>query len=126
MWQTFIDFLESTGIAQFFAEGGWKYLIMIVLALGMMYLAIFKGFEPYLLIPIAMGMLLVNLPGSDLFIKTVDPVTQEISYSGLLGFLYFGVESEIYPCLIFVGIGATTDFGPLIANPKSMLLGAAA
>ncbi|MDD3126666.1 MAG: sodium ion-translocating decarboxylase subunit beta [Candidatus Izemoplasmatales bacterium] len=126
MWQTFIDFLESTGIAQFFAEGGWKYVVMIVIALTMMYLAIFKGFEPYLLIPIAMGMLLVNLPGSDLFIKTVDPVSGDISYSGLLGFLYFGVESEIYPCLIFIGIGATTDFGPLIANPKSMLLGAAA
>jgi oxaloacetate decarboxylase beta subunit len=117
-----LDFIQESGIYAFFQAGGWKYLIMIALALGMLYLAIFKGFEPYLLIPIAMGMLLVNLPGSNLFIT--DPVTGE--HAGLLGFLYLGVEYEIYPCLIFIGIGATTDFGPLIANPKSMLLGAAA
>jgi len=122
MWESFLDFLNSTGIAGFFAEGGWKYLVMIAISLTMMYLAIFKGFEPYLLLPIAMGMLLVNLPGSNLFSYN----EAEGTYEGLLGILYYGVQYEIYPCLIFIGIGATTDFGPLIANPKSMLLGAAA
>jgi len=126
MWDSFLEFLRSTGIAAFFEAGGWKNALMIVLALAMLYLAIFRKFEPYLLIPIAFGMLLVNLPGSEMFIKTVDPLTDEVSYSGLLGYLYYGVKFGIYPCLIFLGFGATTDFGPLIANPKSMLLGAAA
>ncbi len=89
---------------------------------------IFRDFEPYLLIPIGFGILIANFPGdTDIFIKTViDETTGEAKYSGLLGFLYTGVKTGIYPCLIFLGIGATTDFGPLIANPKSMLLGAAA
>jgi oxaloacetate decarboxylase beta subunit len=126
MWESFLEFLRATGIAAFFEAGGWKNALMILVALAMLYLAIFRKFEPYLLIPIAFGMLLVNLPGSGMFIKTVDPVTDEVSYSGLLGYLYYGVKFGIYPCLIFLGIGATTDFGPLIANPKSMLLGAAA
>jgi len=122
MLESLLEFLRSTGIAGFFAEGGWKFLVMIVISLLMIYLAVFKGFEPYLLLPIAMGMLLVNLPGSNLFV--FNEATGE--YEGLLGILYYGVQYEIYPCLIFIGIGATTDFGPLIANPKSMLLGAAA
>ena len=128
MWQSFLDFLEATGIAGFFEAGGWKYAVMIVLALVMLYLAVFRKFEPYLLIPIAFGMLLVNLPDSGMFVKTVSIVDGEevVAYSGLLGYLYYGVKFGIYPCLIFLGIGATTDFGPLIANPKSMLLGAAA
>ncbi|MFH0992826.1 MAG: sodium ion-translocating decarboxylase subunit beta [bacterium] len=128
MWQSFLDFLEATGIAGFFEAGGWKYAVMIVLALVMLYLAVFRKFEPYLLIPIAFGMLLVNLPDSGMFVKTVSIVdgAEVVSYSGLLGYLYYGVKFGIYPCLIFLGIGATTDFGPLIANPKSMLLGAAA
>ncbi len=128
MWDSIRGFLESTGIALFFQEGGWKYLIMIAIALLMLYLAIFRKFEPYLLIPIAFGMLMVNLPGSEMFVKTTEVIgTETITrYSGLLGYLYYGVKWGIYPCLIFLGIGATTDFGPLIANPKSMLLGAAA
>lgn len=123
-----IEFFESTGIALFFQEGGWKYLLMILLSLFMLYLAIFKKFEPYLLIPIAFGMLMVNLPGSEMFVKSqvTTPEGVVTSYSGLLGYLYYGVKWGIYPCLIFLGIGATTDFGPLIAYPKSMLLGAAA
>jgi carboxybiotin decarboxylase len=126
MWDYFLEFLESTGIAQFFQTGGWQSLLMILVALLLLYLAIFKQFEPYLLIPIGFGMLLVNLPDSELFVKTVDAITGETTYSGLLGFLYYGVKWGIYPSLIFLGIGATTDFGPLIAYPKSMLLGAAA
>lgn len=118
---------ESTGIAGFFVEGGWKNLIMIAVACMLLFLAIKKKFEPYLLLPIAFGMLLVNLPfaGKELFIETVD--TDGVThYSGLLGYLYYGVKLGIYPCLIFLCIGATTDFGPLIANKKLMLLGAAA
>jgi carboxybiotin decarboxylase len=126
MWDYFLEFLESTGIAQFFQTGGWQSLLMILVALLLLYLAIFKQFEPYLLIPIGFGMLLVNLPDSELFVKTVDAITGETTYSGLLGYLYYGVQWGIYPSLIFLGIGATTDFGPLIAYPKSMLLGAAA
>ncbi len=105
------DFFASSGISQL--NGG--ALIMIVIALVFLWLAIFKKYEPYLLIPIAFGMLLVNLPSNGLM--------QE---GGLLKLLYMGIETGIYPSLIFLGVGASTDFGPLIANPKSMLLGAAA
>lgn len=128
MGQSILDFLEQTGITQFFQAGGWKNLIMIAIALVLLFLAIKKKFEPYLLLPISFGMLLVNLPGSGLFVKTIEIVGEnEVThYSGLLGYLYYGVKWGIYPCLIFLGIGATTDFGPLIANPKSMILGAAA
>lgn len=122
----FIEFLENTGIWAFFEEGGWLSLVMVLISLGLLYLAIVKKFEPYLLLPIGFGMLLVNLPGSGMFVKEVDVLTGETSYSGLLGYLYYGVKWGIYPSLIFLGIGATTDFGPLIAYPKSMLLGAAA
>jgi oxaloacetate decarboxylase beta subunit len=126
MWDYLIEFLESTGIAAFFEQGGWASILMILVSLGMLYLAIVRKFEPYLLIPIGFGMLLSNLPSSELFVKTVNDLTGETSYSGLLGYLYYGVKWGIYPSLIFLGIGATTDFGPLIAYPKSMLLGAAA
>lgn len=130
----FIEFAKSTGIAMFFADGGWKNLIMIVLACILLFLAIKKKFEPYLLLPIAFSMLLVNLPGAgdELFVKTgistLDNPSSitEYSYSGLFGYLYYGVKWGIYPCLIFLCIGATTDFAPLISNKKTMLLGAAA
>ena len=122
LWTTIVDFAMESGIAQFFTvDGGWKNAIMIAIAVLLIYLAIFKEAEPYLLLPIGFGMLLVNFPGVDIF---KDPVTGD--YTGLLGTLYIGVKKGIYPCLIFLGIGATTDFGPLIANPKTMLLGAAA
>ena len=128
IWETIKQFCLESGIAGFFAEGGWKNLIMMALACVLLFLAIKKQFEPYLLLPIAFGMLLVNIPyaGKELFVKTTDEITGEISYSGLLGYLYYGVKWGIYPCLIFLCIGATTDFGPLIANKKTMLLGAAA
>ena len=128
MLQALIDFFKSTGLYFFFQPDGWKYFVMIVISLVLLYLAIFKKFEPYLLIPIGFAMLLVNIPNTNMFVETkvlVDGVEQT-KYSGLLGFLYYGVKLGIYPPLIFLGIGATTDFGPLIANPKSMLLGAAA
>jgi oxaloacetate decarboxylase beta subunit len=128
MLQALIDFFKSTGLYFFFQPDGWKYFVMIVISLVLLYLAIFKKFEPYLLIPIGFAMLLVNIPNTNMFVETkvlIDGVEQT-KYSGLLGFLYYGVKLGIYPPLIFLGIGATTDFGPLIANPKSMLLGAAA
>ena len=121
------NFWNSTGIAGFFIDGGWKNLIMIAIACVLIFLAIKKGFEPYLLLPIAFGMLLINLPGAkaELFQTTYD-ADGTAHYSGLIGTLYYGVKLGIYPCLIFLCIGATTDFGPLIANKKLMLLGAAA
>ncbi len=106
-----IGFWKSTG----FAAMTFQHLIMIVIALILLYLAIKKRYEPYLLIPISFGMLLVNMPAAYLMDK-----------GGLLYYLYQGTKLGIYPPLIFLCIGAGTDFGPLIANPKSLLLGAAA
>lgn len=130
MLEKLIPFFENMGFMQFFEGDGWKNAIMILIALVLLYLAIKKGFEPYLLLPIAFGMLVANLPLGGIFNveEIVKPETGETikEYSGLLGYLYYGVKFGIYPCLIFLGIGATTDFGPLIANPKTMLLGAAA
>ena len=127
-WDTIVGFCQDSGVNGFFSDGGWKNLIMIVVACVLIFLAIKKEFEPYLLLPIAFGMLLVNLPGvgSEIFHKTVNDVGETTGYDGIFGFLYYGVKWGIYPCLIFLCIGATTDFGPLIANKKTMLLGAAA
>ena len=201
-WNTIVAFFQQSGIAGFF-QGYWLNLIMIVVACVLLFLAIKKDFEPYLLLPIAFGMLLVNLPhvGEEIFNKggteynyislaskvglsidqakyliseirhvPVSEIVDEVGiglkvttkdlhdlvmneaflknapaalgfnkdlvadidhlfnydYSGIFGFLYYGVKWGIYPCLIFLCIGATTDFGPLIANKKTMLLGAAA
>ena len=126
-----LEFAETSGFGAFFAEGGWKYAAMIALACFLLYLAIKKQFEPLLLLPIAFGMLLTNLPGADMFHSTLFDEGKIDWYDlyktgGLLDYLYLGVKLGIYPCLIFVGVGAMTDFGPLIANPKSFLLGAAA
>ena len=203
IWELIKEFGLSSGIAQFFNGHGWMNLVMIILALILIYLAVFKKVEPYLLLPISFGMLLANLPLGEVFLKPFDveysvesfvnflePIDSaqqesltafvktmfenlseyqyngyikfeyiakylyqdgtfttegkvleallkydqqqilltafENNYSGIFGYLYTGVKTGIYPCLIFLGIGATTDFGPLIANPKSMLLGAAA
>ncbi len=126
-----LDFLKNTGFAMFFEGDTWKNLIMIAIACFLCWLAIAKKFEPLLLLPIAFGMLLTNLPGAELFHpelfegKNVDWATFGQG-AGLLDYLYLGVKLGIYPCLIFFGVGAMTDFGPLIANPKSLLLGAAA
>ena len=124
-------FAESTGVAGLFANMGWGSLIMICVAFFLLYLAIKHKFEPLLLLTIAFGMLLTNLPGANLYHTELfagGHVHWDIfvAQAGLLDYLYLGVKLGIYPCLIFVGVGAMTDFGPLIANPKSFLLGAAA
>ena len=117
---TVIELLKASGFYEIianFADGGWKTLVMLCISLLLIYLAIVKKFEPLLLLPIAFGMLLANLPLAEL---------ASTSEGGLLYYLYQGVKLKIYPPLIFLGIGVMTDFGPLIANPKSLLLGAAA
>lgn len=159
--EAILNFLQQTGFYQFSFDGNWKCLIMIGISFVLMYLAIVKKFEPLLLLPIAFGMLMTNLPGAEMFHEILfagghvhwelfggAPVTAEFvaglegitdtlraSFEGLIGttitpglvdYLYLGVKLGIYPCLIFLGVGCMTDFGPLIANPKSLLLGAAA
>ena len=146
-----MDILETletlwtdSGFQSFFVNGGWKNLIMIIVACILLYLGIVKKFEPLLLVGIAFGCLLVNLsyfsPEStdalyhpDLWQNFLDPDHADyhsygaiMAHGGLLDILYIGVKAGIYPSLIFLGVGAMTDFGPLIANPKSLLLGAAA
>lgn len=126
------DFFQSTGFSQITGD----QIFMILVSFVLLYLAIKKEFEPLLLLPIAFGMLLANLPLADLMKEPVveivtDPNTGELvaetkELGGLLYYLYQGVKLGIYPPLIFLGVGAMTDFGPLIANPKSILLGAAA
>ena len=192
-WKIIGEFFGKSAFAGFFTSMGWLNLIMIVVACVLLYLAIKKDFEPYLLLPIAFGMLLVNIPlaGEAIFnkgataynaislaakvglemdvsefifdgkaslttkqlheivmgenyldalmtkfptltkesaLKIITDVNDlySLDYNGMFGFLYYGVKWGIYPCLIFLCIGATTDFGPLIANKKTMLLGAAA
>ena len=131
VWNSLRDFAGSTGIAGFFAEMGWGNVAMILVAFFLLYLAIRHKFEPLLLFTIAFGMLLTNLPDANLYHTELfegGHVHWDIfvANAGLLDYLYLGVKLGIYPCLIFVGVGAMTDFGPLIANPKSFLLGAAA
>ena len=157
IFQNIGNFLKETGVAKLFVDGGWKMLVMYAIVIVLFYLAVVKKFEPMLLLPIAFGMLLTNLPGAELYhsefffdehyitkyaaeYAALDPsffsadghvlmsaVLKEVfNYGGLLDILYLGVKLGIYPSLIFLGIGAMTDFTPLIANPKSLLLGAAA
>ena len=142
----------ESGFAGFFAAGGWQSLVMIVVACGLLYLGIVQGFEPLLLVGIAFGCLLAHVsyfPGLDAlppalnatnalyhpelweaFLAEASPYYHSyghvMSNAGLLDFFYIGVKAGIYPSLIFLGVGAMTDFGPLLANPKSLLLGAAA
>ena len=112
----------------------WQQLVMIALSCVLLYLGLVKKFEPLLLIGIAFGMLLTNLPGSemyhpelwDAYIDGKIHLTEIVHEGGLMDILYIGVKSGLYPSLIFMGVGAMTDFGPLLANPKSLLLGAAA
>lgn len=135
--ETIKNFIQNTGIAQLVNNNPdwWKYLIMYVIAVVLMYLAIAKKFEPLLLLPIAVGMLLTNLPGAGLFhldmwidntgtMSVLDSLKMVINHGGFLDLLYIGVKLGIYPCIIFIGIGAMTDFTPLIANPKYFLIGA--
>ena len=127
------NFLNDTGIAKMIKMADWKTIIMILISFVLMYLAIGKGFEPLLLLPIAFGMLLTNLPGAGMYHAEIfegghinwSAFTDSKTF-GLIDVLYLGVKLGIYPCLIFIGVGASTDFAPLIANPKTLLLGAAA
>ena len=129
--ESLTDFVNQSGFGLFFEDGGWKMAVMIGIACFLLWLAIKKQFEPLLLLPIAFGMLLTNLPGAEMFHSELfagGHVHWDIfvDKAGLIDYLYLGVKLGIYPCLIFVGVGAMTDFGPLIANPKSFLLGAVA
>ncbi|MBR2501149.1 MAG: sodium ion-translocating decarboxylase subunit beta [Rikenellaceae bacterium] len=122
-----VDFVGQMG----FTVGHWGNYVMIGVSFLLMYLAIVKKYEPMLMLTIAFGMLLTNLPGANMFHSELfagGHVHWDIfvNNAGLLDYLYLGVKLGIYPCLIFLGVGAMTDFGPLIANPKSFLLGAAA
>ena len=134
MVETLLNFARSTGINDFVENPVllYKTLAMYLIIGVLIYLAIGKKFEPLLLLPIAFGMLLANLPGAELFHMEyfTDPSGaldySQILHGGLIDILYLGVKLGIYPSLIFLGVGAMTDFTPLIANPKSLLLGAAA
>ena len=132
-----INFLKQTGVYKFFdgTSGDWRNLVMIGIACFLIFLAIKKKFEPLLLLPIAIGMLLTNLPGAEIFHEALFEgghvhweffSSPDTFTAGLLDILHLGVKLGIYPCLIFIGVGAMTDFGPLLANPKSLILGAAA
>ena len=159
-----LDLWNGSGFAAIitgFGDGGWQNLVMLIISCVLLYLAIVKKFEPLLLVPIAIGMLVTNLPGAGMYHEIFfagghihwdlfggAPITAEFlaemtelgvsadvlssvsvgqTFSpGLIDILYLGIKLGIYPCLIFMGVGAMTDFGPLIANPKSLLLGAAA
>ena len=166
--EAIMNFVQDTGFYQI-ASGNWQALAMLVISFILLYLAIVKKFEPLLLVPIAFGMLMTNLPGAGMYhellfagghvnwgifgggeitvefldhlandlkvaenvlapwYQAVQTATEPVTITlGLLDVLYLGVKLGIYPCLIFMGVGAMTDFGPLIANPKSLLLGAAA
>jgi len=125
-------------ITGFLAEGGWQNLVMIAIACVLLYLAIVRKFEPLLLTGIAFGCLLTNLPGAGLYNQELwtnfmtegheayHSYGEILKHGGLLDIFYIGVKTSIYPCLIFLGVGAMTDFGPMLSNPKSLLLGAAA
>ena len=136
-----LNLWQSSGFAAIFAsfgDGGWQNLVMLAIACVLLYLAIVKQFEPLLLVGIAFGCLLTNLPGAglyhqDLWTNFMDANHEAyhsygeiLRHGGLLDIFYIGVKTSLYPCLIFMGVGAMTDFGPLLSNPKSLLLGAAA
>ena len=136
MIESIVEFAKTTGFAMIGDDP--RVLIMYAIAALLIYLAIVRNFEPLLLLPISFGMLLTNLPGagmfhSEIFINESAHINWdalmgnvEAISPGLLDYLYLGVKLGIFPCLIFIGVGAMTDFAPLIANPKSLLLGAAA
>lgn len=130
--EIFSNLFESMG----FMQGNWQNYVMLLISFVLMYLAIVKKFEPMLLLPIAFGMFLINIPGAEKVLwgtyptdesgEVISTLYDDVENRGLLWYLYFGVDKVIYPPLIFLGIGAMTDFGPLIANPKTMLIGAGA
>lgn len=120
-----------------FTSSAWQDYVMLIIAFVLMYLAIVRKFEPMLLLPIAFGMFLINIPGAEEVLwgkyptdevtgEVISTAYEDVTERGLLWYIYYGVDKVIYPPLIFLGIGCMTDFGPLIANPKSMLIGAGA
>ena len=136
-----LNLWNTSGFARMFAgfgDGGWQNLVMLAISCVLLYLAIVKQFEPLLLCGIAFGCLLSNLPGAGLYNQQLWTNFMDANHAayhsygtilkegGLLDFFYIGVKTSIYPCLIFMGVGAMSDFGPLLSNPKSLLLGAAA
>ena len=134
MWNDVLSFFQTMG----FMNMDWQQGVMLLISFFLLYLAIKKQYEPLLLLPIAFGMLLTNLPNANMyhpelwanFLDATHEGYHSYGYimknAGLLDVLYIGVKAGLYPCLIFIGVGAMTDFGPLIANPKSLILGAAA
>ena len=130
--QLFVDLATESGFAGLFTGDGWQNLVMIIIALVLLFLGIVKKFEPLLLVGIAFGMLLSNLPLGEVYHPEMWNTAGNVDYAnvlqkgGLVDILYIGVKTGVYPCVIFIGVGAMTDFGPMIANPKSLLLGAAA
>ncbi len=134
MWSDVLNFFQTMG----FLNADWRQIVMLFVSFFLLYLAIKKQYEPLLLLPIAFGMLLTNLPNANMyhpelwaaFLDETSPAYHSygaiLKDAGLLDVLYIGVKAGVYPCLIFIGVGAMTDFGPLIANPKSLILGAAA
>ena len=136
-----LNLWNSSGFAALsagFMDGGWQNLVMLIISCVLLYLAIVRKFEPLLLCGIAFGCLLTNLPSAglyhqelwDAFMDAESPFYHSfgeiLKHGGLLDIFYIGVKTSLYPCLIFMGVGAMTDFGPLLSNPKSLLLGAAA
>ena len=129
-----LNMWNESGFAVFAVGDNWKMAVMLVIACVLLYLGIVKKFEPLLLVGIAFGCLLSNLPSANMYHPELwtQFMNHEIGYGdillkgGLLDFFYIGVKTSLYPCLIFMGVGAMTDFGPLLSNPKSLLLGAAA
>ncbi|MCX7843171.1 MAG: sodium ion-translocating decarboxylase subunit beta [Clostridia bacterium] len=135
MFTEFINTIYELFLSSGFAKGDWKQFLMLTVACLLIYLAVVKKYEPLLLLPIAFGVLLANLPLAGIkhpefwtkdYLSTLTIGKMIHDGWGLIDYLYLGVKLGIYPPLIFLGIGAMTDFGPLIANPKSLLLGAAA
>ena len=139
--EVLLDLWNSSGFAAMsagFVDGGWQNLVMIIIGCVLLYLGIVKQFEPLLMCGIAFGCVLTNLPmgglyHQELWNEFMDPNSpayhsfgEILKHGGLLDIFYIGVKTSLYPCLIFMGVGAMTDFGPLLSNPKSLLLGAAA
>ena len=130
---------DNSGFNRLGLAGGWQSLVMIIIALFFLWLGIKKKFEPLLLVGIAFGMLLTNLPAGDsdmIFhpewwtgasaVENGVDYLNVLQHGGLLDILYIGVKTGVYPCLIFIGVGAMTDFGPMLSRPSSLILGAAA